>query len=316
MGDIITVDTAGGRFAVSGLIIIVAILAALVFTIGAGRLARDAYSRYYARKILRLIVFVVAAIALAIVWRPFAGQIGVVLGLFAAGVAFAAQEVIGALAGWLNIMTGSIFRVGDRVEMAGVRGDVIDITPLRTKILEMGAPRPFGQSASDSWVGGRQYTGRIVAISNKSTFTQPVFNYSHAFEYIWEELIIPLEMSSDWRQAEQILLDEARDISRTEGARRAIEQISRSAPVKRAEIEPRVFVRVDQRWVELSARFVVPVREARSTKDALTRRVLDRLQAAGIELAMDSVQVDLANDGREWPQEPPGRDDGPSDEPK
>ncbi len=210
------------------------------------------------------------------------------------------------MAGWVNITTGSIFRVGDRVEMAGVRGDVIDITPLRTKILEMGAPRSFGQSASDSWVGGRQYTGRIVAISNKATFTQPVFNYSHAFEYIWEELIIPVNHTSDWRAAETILLEEARSLSQTEGAQRAIEEIARTHPVKRAEIEPRVFVRVDQRWVELSARFVVPVREARSVKDALTRRVLDRLQAADIELAVDSLEIQLGN---EQPQ-PVGEEGG------
>ena len=66
--------------------------------------------------------------------------------------------------------------------MGGVRGDVIDITPLRTKIMEIGSP-----SEGESWVHGRQYTGRIVAVSNKATFSEPVFNYSAAFEYIREE---------------------------------------------------------------------------------------------------------------------------------
>jgi cobalamin synthase len=59
-----------------------------------------------------------------------AGRIGVVLGLLAAGIAFAMQEVIGALAGWANILSGRIFRVGGRIEMGGVRGDVIAVTPL------------------------------------------------------------------------------------------------------------------------------------------------------------------------------------------
>jgi small-conductance mechanosensitive channel len=67
--------------------------------------------------------------------------------------------------------------------MGGVRGDVIDITPLRTKIMEMGSA-----TEEQTWVRGRQYTGRIVTVSNKATFTEPVFNYSTVFDYIWEEL--------------------------------------------------------------------------------------------------------------------------------
>lgn len=95
------------------------------------------------------------------------------------------QEVIGALAGWFNITAGGIFRIGDRIQMAGVRGDVIDITPLRTKPMEIGT-----ESDEDTWVKGRQHTGRMVAISNKSTFTEPVYNFSSFFDFIWEELHI------------------------------------------------------------------------------------------------------------------------------
>ena len=283
-----------GRLVISAAILAAALVAATVLAALVARLARGSYGRYYARKGFRYAVVLVTAIALAIVWRPFAGQIGVVLGLFAAGVAFAAQEVIGAFAGWLNILSGRVFSVGDRVEMGGVRGDVIDITPLRTKILEMGEPRAFGETKSESWVGGRQYTGRIVAVSNKMTFTQPVFNFTASFEYIWEELTIPVRHSADWRNAEQILLEEVRSIPGAEGAQEAIERIARAHPVPKAEIEPRVFIRTDQRWTELAARFIVPVRSARTIKDQLTRRVLDRLAEAGIELAMDSVEVDLS----------------------
>jgi len=295
MDEYFTLDNVTGRLVVSGLIVLVAVVAATLVATLVARLARKGYGRYYARKGFRYLVAIAAAIALAIVWRPFAGQIGVVLGLFAAGVAFAAQEVIGAVAGWLNILSGRIFAVGDRVEMGGVRGDVIDITPLRTKILEMGSPPAAGESASDSWVAGRQYTGRIVAVSNKMTFTRPVFNFSTSFEYIWEELTFPVRQSADWPEAERILLDEVRRIPGAEGAQRAIERIARAHPVPRAEIEPRVFVRADQRWIELAARFVVPVRTARTVKDALTRRVLERFDEAGIELAMDSMEVELAD---------------------
>lgn len=166
------------------------VVAAIVVAPIAGRVAAsrssNASSRYYARKFARYAVGAVTLIVLAVVWRAIAGRLGVVFGLAAAGVAFAMQEVIGALAGWLNILSGGIFRVGDRIQMAGVRGDVIDITPLRTKVMEIGS------ADGATWVKGRQYTGRIFAISKKATFTEPVFNYTSSFEFIWEELTLPV----------------------------------------------------------------------------------------------------------------------------
>jgi hypothetical protein len=53
-------------------------------------------------------------------------------------------------------------------------------------------------------------------------------------------------------------------------------------PVPRTEIEPGVFLRATDDWMDLSARFVVPVRTARSLKDELTRRIRGRLDDAGI----------------------------------
>ena len=64
------------------------------------------------------------------------------------------QEVIGALAGWANIVSGRIFRVGDRIQMGGVQGDVIDLTPLRTKILEFGTARTLGVAIFGGVVAG------------------------------------------------------------------------------------------------------------------------------------------------------------------
>jgi small-conductance mechanosensitive channel len=256
----------------------------------AGRFAgwwlEDPYARFHARKLTRYAIFLVAIIALAVVWRSLAGNVGVILGFAAAGIAFAMQEVIGAVAGWFNITSGRIYRIGDRIELGGVRGDVIDITLLRTKMLEIG-------SAEDdkSWVKGRQHTGRIVAVSNKSTFTSPVYNFSAIFEFIWEELTVPISYRSDWHQAEEIIKEEAVRASASEGARAAITAMERRYPIPHAEVEPRVFVRATDNWMELSARFVVPVREARTAKDEITRRIRERLDEAGIEIASETEDV-------------------------
>jgi small-conductance mechanosensitive channel len=278
-------DSVGGRLVTSVLLIAAAVLLGRAVAAGSTRRVEDPYTRYHVSKAIRYVAVLVALVGLAVLWQPFAGRIGVVLGLAAAGVAFAMQEVIGAIAGWFNILSGRIFRVGDRIEMGGVRGDVIDITPLRTKILEIGGAR------DDSWVKGRQHTGRIVAVSNKATFTEPVYNFSAAFEYLWEELAFPISYRSDWSRAEQIMREELVDAARTADAERAIGEMRRRYPVPRTELEPRVFVRVTDNWVELSARFVVPIRRARTVKDELTRAITERFEAEGIEFASETLDV-------------------------
>ena len=105
-------ESAAGRAVTTAAIVTVAILVAWALGRFLARRAGDAEGRYYARKFSHYGVALVTLVVLAVVWRAFAGRAGVVLGLAAAGLAFAMQEVIGAVAGWFNILSGRIFRVG------------------------------------------------------------------------------------------------------------------------------------------------------------------------------------------------------------
>jgi small-conductance mechanosensitive channel len=258
--------------------------------------AGDEYARHYVRRAVHFIVFLVALVALGFVWKVYGGRAGLGIGFFAAGLAFALQELIGAVAGWFNILLGGIYRIGDRIELAGVRGDVIDITPLRTKLLETGVsdPPPVGESATtDEWVHGRQPTGRLVVVSNKATFDEPVFNYSALWQFVWQELKFPIGHDEDWRLAEQIIAEEAQRVSATEDAHEAMEEMRRRYPVPRSELEPRVYASATDNYMELAARFVVPVRRSRTTANELTRRVKERLDEAGIPIASSTTDVTI-----------------------
>jgi small-conductance mechanosensitive channel len=201
----------------------------------------------------------------------------------------------------VNVLSGRVYRIGDRIEMGGVRGDVIDITPLRTKVMEI------GDSSDDNgaWVRGRQFTGRVVAISNKKTFEEPVFNFSQGFDYLWDELTVPIAYRADWRKASEILREEVVRVTDTDRATRAAEKLFERFPVRRADVEPRVFARATDNYVELSARFAVPLREARLVKDQLTRAIIERFAAEDIEVA-SATQVVTIEDDRASPPNPDG----------
>jgi len=123
------------------------------------------------------------------------------------------------------------------------------------------------------------------------TFTEPVFNYSAAFDFIWEEVAIPIAYRDDWQTAEKIMTEEAERISVSADARAALDQMTEQYPVARPEVEPRVFIRATDNYLELAARFVGQVRQARWSNDAYTRRVLERLKLAGIAVASTTYDV-------------------------
>jgi small-conductance mechanosensitive channel len=230
-------------------------------------------------------------------WSPFwfddPARLATALGLVTAGFAFALQRVITAVAGYLLILRGRTFTVGDRITMGGVRGDVIALGFIQTTIMEMGQPPDVQEADPAMWVRARQYTGRIVIVSNAKIFDQPVYNYTRDFPYIWEELHLPIPYGADRARAESVVLDAAKrhtlDIGRV--GERAMREMERRYVMSRAELGPRVFVRLTDNWVELAVRFLVTDHGVREVKDAMSRDIIDAFDAAGITVAAATSEI-------------------------
>lgn len=130
----------------------------------------------------------------------------------------------------------------------------------------------------------------------------PTYNYSSFFEYVWEELRIPVPYSADWRRAERIVCEEAERVSDSQGARQAMDEMRRRFPMPAHEVDPRVYVTLTDNWVELAARFVIPVRQSRTIKDEMSRAIRERFDEAGIDVASSTMDVTVRS-----PSSPGGR---------
>jgi small-conductance mechanosensitive channel len=143
------------------------------------------------------------------------------------------------------------------------------------------------------WVHSRQYSGRIVTISNDQIFEEPVYNYSRDFKYIWEEMHIPISYKDDWRRAEQILLEavgqHTQEIQHLAGP--DLQQLKDRYFVQEADLRPRVYVRLTDNWVELAVRFLCGTHDVRLLKDQISREVLNGLDAAGIGIASGTYDI-------------------------
>ena len=250
--------------------------------------------RFWGHQAINLLTAAFCLVALISIWVGPNAHLATVGGLIGAGVAFALQKFVIAIAGYVVILRGKTFSIGDRIIIGGVRGEVIALDFFQTTVLEMGQP-PSVESEADPamWVMARQYTGRIVIVTNGVIFDQPVFNYSRDFPFLWEEIHVGIGYNDRYEQAEQILLEVARKhtvpiAQMTDPARRHLHHVYDLDP---PGVEPRVYYQMTDNWVELALRFVVPDRGIREIKDAMYRDILARFKEAGIAVASSTYDI-------------------------
>ena len=143
------------------------------------------------------------------------------------------------------------------------------------------------------WVHSRQYTGRVVTVSNSRIFDEPVYNYTRDFPYIWEEMVLPIAYAADRGRAEAILLDVAgrHTVSIAEMGEPALAAMEERYFIRRAEMGPKVYFRLTDNWLELTVRFIARDHGVRELKDAMSREILSALDEAGIGIASATFEV-------------------------
>lgn len=248
------------------------------------RFVKDSEVRYRSRKFIAFLGYFAAAFVLATVYSDRLGGLTVALGVAGAGIAFALQEVIASFAGWFAISFAGFYRTGDRVQLGGIKGDVIDIGILRTTLMEVG-----------EWVKGDLYSGRVVRIANSFVFKEPVFNYSGDFPFLWDEIIMPVKYGSDRKLARDILERVASEVvgEYAREASKAWHTVTRTFLVEDARVEPSVTLVANDNWLEYTLRYVVDFKLRRTTKDRLFTRLLDEFDQTEGRVGIASMTVHL-----------------------
>ncbi|WP_204101335.1 mechanosensitive ion channel family protein [Occallatibacter savannae] len=260
----------------------------------AGKLGGDRQRvAFWTRQGISILLFLCGVVGLVSIWFDNPTRLATGVGLVGAGLAFAMQKVVTSFAGYFVILRGKTFNVGDRIKMGGVRGDVIALNFIQTVIMEMGEPPAVQEEDPGMWVHSRQYSGRIVTISNSEIFEQPVFNYSRDFPYIWEEMHFPISFKDDRRRAEEIILKAVRDHTQEIAnlAQPELDRLKERFFVEQADIEPKVYLRITDNWIELAVRFLCGTHHVRGLKDKISRQIMDDLDAAKIGIASGTYEI-------------------------
>ncbi len=243
----------------------------------------DVEARYRWTKITSYTISIIGFFAVGAVWWSFIGNLATLLAVILAGLAIALREPINNLAGWGFIMWRHPFKLGDRIEMAGVKGDVADINLFTFSMLEVG-----------NLEMGRQATGRVVHMPNSWVFTKFTANETQEFQFVWHEVPVVITFESNWQKAEGMLLKIAEEQagSRTPDAEAALRNAAKQLLISPNRIKPYVYLRVIDIGVELTIRLITGARTRREVEEALWKKILDGFaQSPDIDFAYPTQRV-------------------------
>lgn len=251
-----------------GLALVGLLIAALSFIWRrlAFRYVEDVTRRRQILKIRNVTVVILVIIVLLFNFTSELGALATVVGFAAAGIAVALQDVIMSIAGYFRLSGRFGIKHGDRVELQGVRGEVVELGLTKLTLLELG---------NDAIQSGP--TGRLVMIPNSSVFRDKFLNHPGRSMIIWRELRFTLSPDCDFRVVEKKLLDvvEAVFARYRDSARSQLQEMERNLNTTVDSSRPQSRVRLQPEGLQITLRFPVDVRSEAQVVDEISRRLLD-----------------------------------------
>jgi len=246
---------------------------------------KQAKMRYSFKKTISILYVLIFLFALVAIWIEQTETILISYGLIGAGIAVSLQDVFKNFAGGITIFSIGLYRVGDRVEINGKTGDVIDIGVLYTTVMEVG-----------EWVNGDQATGRLSIIPNSNVLTNNVNNFTKDHNFIWDEISLPVTYDSNWKKASDIILEIV--TKQTENvavvADKEITKLGEKYYLPKKPVEPVIFLTLTDNWINLNIRYVTDTKERRIIRDKLSKLILSEIEKSkNIKIASENIDVNL-----------------------
>jgi small-conductance mechanosensitive channel len=227
--------------------------------------------RYQFLLLRRIVLWIVIAIVIGLAFASEIGAVTTFAGLLTAGIAVALQNVILSVAGYFFLVGKYGVRVGDRVQVSGVTGDVVDIGLVRLHLMEVtggATPRP---------------TGRVVVFSNAVVFqaNAGLFKQIPGTSFLWHEITLTLGPETDYRAAEKRLLEAVNHVydeyrEKMELQRRSMERALNTAGIR--EFAPESHLHITSSGLEVVIRYPVELSTAADIDDHVTRALIENIE--------------------------------------
>ena len=240
--------------------------------------------RYKSQKGIEIIGYFILAFISILYFTGSIKDFTLTLGLLSAGLAFTLQELILSITGSIYIFVVKVYTPGDRIEINGIKGDVIDVDSIYTTMMEIG-----------EWTDNDNYTGRIVKLSNAFVFKGPVYNYSKDFPFIWDSFNLHIRYGSDIELAKSIIIETATKIlsEYTKSSKSQWKEVVAKYYIEDANVDPTLAINLTDNWVQFNLRYIVDYKKRRVTKHLLheTLRLAFENTNGKVVLASTTIEI-------------------------
>jgi len=221
--------------------------------------------RYY--QITNIILTLINVIIIFVLWDKYLDNIITIISFVSAALTLALRELIFNFFAGIYIKMKKPFVVEDRIEVNGIKGDVINISSLNFEILEV-----------DNNGNSSQSTGIAITIPNSFALTTPIKNEDKNFKYIWSEIVVKTTLDANVEETKKKLLE---IITQNEVVKRIpkkmqneMEDISLDYRIYYNKLDPIVYMKVVDSHMEFSIRYLVHPKKNRYVEDDVWGKIL------------------------------------------
>lgn len=225
----------------------------------------------------KLILNILLVLCLFFVWEDYIESLITLISFLSAAIAFALRDII------LNWFCGiynrikKIFKIEDRIEIDGIKGDVINISTLGFEILEINEKEENGQS-----------TGVFVNYPNSVIFQKPIKNITKGFKYIWNEMTIKVALDNNIANTKKELyriINSIEEIKNTpRKMKKAVSNINAEYRIYFNQYDPMIYTKIVDNHVELTLRFLVNPKKARFIESKIWNQIFLSIKSGKIVL--------------------------------
>ena len=264
------------------------IILVYIFIVGLRRMLKKRLSnnelKYKSQKAIEIIGYI---LIILITISYFSGSIkdfGLTIGLLTAGLVITLQEIILSIAGFFYIFLVKVYKPGDRIEINGIKGDVIDIDSVCTTMMEIGG-----------WVSSDNYTGRIVKLNNAFVFKGAVYNYSRDFPFVWDEFNLPIRYGSDIELAKSIVITVAQEnlCDYVNDSILKWKNVVDKYYIEDAQVDSTLAISMTDNWVQFNLRYIVDYKKRRHTKHLLNEEIGKRFLKTDGKVTLASATFEI-----------------------
>lgn len=242
--------------------------------------------KYKTQKGIEVIGYIIVILITITYFTGAIKDFGLAIGLLTAGITITLQELILSIAGSFYIFFVKVYKPGDRIEINGIKGDVIDIDSIYTTMMEIG-----------EWVSSDNYSGRIVKLSNAFVFKGPVYNYSNDFPFVWDEFNLPIRYGSDTEIAKSLVIEVAQEIL-SEYVKDSISKwqaVVNKYYIEDAQVNPTLAITLTDNWIQFNLRYIVDYKKRRHTKNLLHQKIGKRIEATNGKVKLASATFEIVS---------------------